>query len=476
MTTTTTAPFRFYLNGDAIPSTEPSDRLLLDFLRRDRRQVGTKEGCREGDCGACGVLIGAPDENGCWTYRAVTSCMVLLGHLNGCHVVTIEGLRVKQGLNSLQQAVVDHGGSQCGFCTPGFMVSFTAYVMNAEEFSVAGATQAISGNLCRCTGYASLVRAAQAMVQQCAGLAKPGPERIAALIQSGVLPELFAKPLASIPAPADIQHSGESVIMGGGTDLIVQQETALRGQPLEFQREAPAPRVEGDTLLIPGTSSFEDLKRCPDFLALWPGADAALERFASPLIRERASVAGNIANASPIADGTAIFLALDAQLELLGPTGPRSLPLHKFFLGYKQIDLKSGERIHGLRIPLRRAGHHVNFEKLSKREYLDIATITTAIGLRLDAGHMQEVSLSAGGVGPVPMLLRNTADHLNGKPLSSQSLLDAVSIMNDEITPISDVRGSAEYKRLALRQLFFAHFLALFPNEINEVDLLEVSA
>lgn len=475
----------FLLNREPISLTAAAPgRLLLDYLRRDLRKVGTKEGCREGDCGACGVLIGELGASGQVTYRAVPSCMVLLGHLQGRHVVTIEGINLGEGLSPVQSAVVEHGASQCGFCTPGFIVSFTGFLLNATEFTVEEATTAIAGNLCRCTGYVSLVRAGASIAKQFDKLTPPGSKRIETLLAAGALSSTFADVatrLRELP-PGKSACSDSALLIGGGTDLIVQRGAALDDAvptihfPSEEQRKL---RLDGDTLRIPAAATFEDLLRSDLFTGLWPNAKADLDRFASALIRERATVAGNIANASPIADGTAIFLALEATLEIDSPSNPngsRTLPLSQFFLGYKQLALTSGERITSICIPHSQSQlRKFSFEKVSKREFLDIATVNTALSSVVHEGVFSEVILSAGGVGPTPMLLIKTAESLRGEKVAPAALLAAAAVLDTEIAPISDVRGSADYKRLLLRQLFFAHFLTLYPDQITEVSLLEVS-
>jgi xanthine dehydrogenase small subunit len=472
----------FLLNGVLIhaPGAAPG-RLLLDFLRRDLRSVGTKEGCREGDCGACGVLLGELGEDGNVTYAAVPSCMVLLGHVRGQHVVTIEGINPSKGLSPVQAAVVEHGGSQCGFCTPGFIVSFTGFLLNGTEFTVEEAKNSIAGNLCRCTGYVSLVRAGKAIAEQFDGLTAPGNKRIAALLEAGALPPTFegvGAKLAELKASAAEDHASGPLLIGGGTDLIVQRGASLDDTapdvrfPLAAERK---PRLQDGKLRIPGGATFEDLMRCEHFTALWPRAKADLGRFASALIRERATVAGNIANASPIADGTAIFLALGAALELVHEGELRTLALADFYHGYKQFDLNGGELISAITIAPS-STRLFSFEKVSKREYLDIATVNTALCVEQLDGVITSIVISAGGVGPTPMLLPKTASFLMGKAVTAELVLQAAALLETEIAPISDVRGSAEYKALLLRQLFLAHFLTLFPDLISESALMEVSA
>ena len=471
-------PIRYLLNAGAVSSASASGRLLLDHLRRDLRLVGTKEGCREGDCGACSVLVGEPTEDGTLRYRAVPACMLLVGHVRGRHVVTIEGLNLPTGLTPQQTAMVEFGGSQCGFCTPGFIVSFTGFLLNATEFTEDEAVRAIGGNLCRCTGYVSIVRAARALVREFGTLMPPGAARVEALVAAGALPEHFGSAAARLRELGDevIEDKGAlaALRIGGGTDLIVQRGAELDElEPLFLmppERER-LPSLEGDELRIPAAATFEDLRRSSAFARVWPTAAKDLELFASSLIRERATVAGNLANASPIADGTAMLLALEAILELEGGATARRLPLASFFLGYKQLALEDGERIVSVRIPVR-PSRRVHFEKISKRTFLDIATVNSGLGIDLRAGVIEHVTISAGGVAPTPLVLAKTTRFLTGRKLDDDTLLRAAELLDTELAPISDVRGSAAYKRLALRQLFFAHFLELFPDHVSEAALL----
>ena len=487
MTTPTLPPpngsGHFLLNEELVSIGASPGRLVLDLLRRDRRLVGTKEGCREGDCGACSVLLGELGSDGAVTYRAVPACMLLAGHLAGRHVVTLEGLNLPATLTPQQDAIVTAGASQCGFCTPGFVVSFTGFLLNATEFTVDEAVTAIGGNLCRCTGYVSLVRAARELVTTFGGLVPPGPARIEALVAAEALPKHFLEAqqrlveLRNAPSGHDAAaQPNHPIALAGGTDVIVQRGAALDEATPRFLVASTAPRApdfEANELIIPAAASFEDLRRSPAFAEVWPTAREDLELFASAIIRERATVAGNLANASPIADGTAMLLALDAELELGSSAATRRLPLAQFYRGYKQLDLAADERILSVRIahdPRRR----VHFEKLSKRTYLDIATVNSGLGVIADeSGRIESITISAGGVAPTPLLLRETAAFLTGKTLTAAQLQAAAPILDAELSPIDDVRGSAAYKRLALRQLFFAHFLALFPAAIDAAELME---
>lgn len=490
----------FLLNAEAASSGTAPGRLLLDHLRRDQRLKGTKEGCREGDCGACAVLLGELMDGEYVAYRAVPSCMLLAPQVIGRHVVTIEGLNLPRGLTPQQSAIVDAGASQCGFCTPGFVVSFTNLLLSAAELSLDEAITAIGGNLCRCTGYVSLVRAAEELVSQFENLSPPGPLRTKELVELGVLPKHFleaAQQLRLLRKEQKLLDTSEQrqgtaeqealIVVAGATDLIVQHGAAINTAPLRFQPAGPkpsSPYIEGDELIIPGATSFESLRRSPAFATVWPSALKDLELFASALIRERATVAGNIANASPIADGTAMLLALEARLEIGSREGlesaqsntRRQRPLADFFQSYKQIDLGPDEWIHNVRIALQ-PRRRVHFEKISKRTYLDIATVNSAVCITTSKdGIIESIMISAGGVAPTPLVLIKTAAFLTGKTLGVKLLLAAMPVLDDELAPIDDVRGSAAYKRLAIRQLFFAHFLDLFPSAsglIDEAALLE---
>ncbi|MDA8019702.1 MAG: FAD binding domain-containing protein [Thermoanaerobaculia bacterium] len=473
-----TSPLRFVLNDADLELTltpDGSDPKLgrgcaggtsvLDFVRRELRLTGTKEGCKEGDCGACTVLVGELDDGGRVRYLPVTSCLMPLAEVAGRHLVTIEGLDMGQA-NTVQRRIVEAGASQCGFCTPGIVVSLVAQLMDSSELeSDADADcvdRSLSGHLCRCTGYRSLRDAAAASFCDLRG--RQGVPR---LVNAGELPEHFlgiAERLQALQAPPAEMNLDRPVV-AGGTDLYVQQGeelptrevTALRTL-LPHRPELRGVRVEGGRISIGALTSFEDLAQSEVLRKRIPTITEFMHLVASWQLRNRATVGGNLINASPIGDVTILMLALGAEAVLEGQGEARVLPLRDLYKGYKVLDLRPGEILTGLSFRDVEATEFVDFEKVSKRRTLDIATVNTAARLHLRDGLIHQACLAAGGVAPIPLLLRRTSEIVRGRPIDRETLSLAVAEAQSEISPISDVRGSAGTKRLLVRNLLIAHF------------------
>ncbi len=460
----------FILNRDCIDLVGlPAGAPLLDVVRHRQRLTGCKEACREGDCGACLILLGKPEHDRL-VYRPMVSCLLPLAAVTGCHVVTIEGLNGEQ-LNPIQQALVDEGAIQCGFCTPGIVLALTAFFLNGERSDFDAAVDAVAGNLCRCTGYSGIKRAIGKLCAQFDLAESPPANRLRDGIAWRILPEYFggiAERLAALPK-AEGADFDQAVLVGGGTDLWVQRADALLDPALNLLAAAgpECVKLENGQCCIDAAASIEQLRTSTVLQACLPTLAADLQCVASAPIRQRATLAGNLANASPIADLAVLFLALDATLDLASSAASRSLPLRKFFLGYKHTALLAGEMLRAVRFDLAVAESGFSFEKVAKRSHLDIANVNSACSIRLENGAIASVHLAAGGIAPVPLYLAATCDYLLGKTIDAQVVLAAAGIAQTEIAPISDLRGSAEYKRLLLRQLLFAHFLKLFPGRLT---------
>jgi xanthine dehydrogenase small subunit len=466
----------FILNGQEVRSGLPPGTVLLDFIRDERRLTGTREGCREGDCGACTVLLGTP-QAGRVRYRAVNSCLFPLADAEGRHVVTVEGLN-NADLTPVQQAIVSEGASQCGFCTPGIVVSLTGFLLADDALDEDAAVTAIEGNLCRCTGYVAVRRAVERLLRDIAPKLRAAPDRLAALIELGVVPAYFAGIAGRLPAAglatAGTERRADAVVMGGGTDLYVQRGDDLPGRELQllsrrqgFAGVWPAER----SILVGAATPVAELMASPLLAAALPELAAALRYVSSTQVRQRATVGGNIVNASPIGDLSVIFLALGARIGLHAGRARRELALADFFLGYKKLDLRPGEVAAWLAVPLADTGVLFHFEKVARRRYQDIASVNSAIVLELAAGRVAVARAAAGGVAPVPLLLRRASAFLAGREVTPGVVREFIAVAEGEIAPISDVRGAAAYKRALLRRLLFAHFLELFPERIAAGDL-----
>jgi len=461
---------RFILNDDLVETDAPPGMAVVDWVRDDAGLKGTKHACREGDCGSCLVLVGSATE-GRVVYRALTSCLLPLGEVEGRHLVTIEGLNAS-ALVPTQRVMVDHGASQCGFCTPGIVVALTGYLLNATSLQRSSALVALAGNLCRCTGYASIRRAVADLIEA----VDPGEDRLSALMAQRVVPPSFADIAHRLEAISSVTQTGVSdpslPIVAGGSDLYVQQPEAFAGSSPRLLRRSLPSRIWADngSIYLSATTTAEDLKRSQVIGGVIKGIDRFMDLVCSEPVREQATVGGNIVNASPIGDMTLMLLALDAELGIRGTHSGRSVPLRGFYKGYKQFDLRRGEAVEWIRFDARHRSARFNFEKVCKRRHLDIASVNSAACLHVADGLITEAHVSAGGVAPVPLRLARTSDFLSGKPATAATAVEAAGVAQSEIAPISDVRGSADYKRLLLRQLILAHFNALFGIEEGLVE------
>lgn len=467
---------RVVINRTLITERLNPGEVLLDFLRDRRRLTGTRGACREGDCGSCLVLLGELTGQRL-RYRPVNSCLLPMGALDCCHVVTIEGLNGSD-LNPIQQALVDAGAIQCGYCTPGLVLALTGYFVNAAQVEPAAACDAVAGNLCRCTGYAGIKRAIDRL---CRRLKPAPPDQKLSLrhgISQGVVPAYFEQietQLAALPPGTSVlAKQRQSVPVAGGTDLFVQQPEQMLRQPLQFVKQGAAMagiEMDGQACVIGAATTIEAVRTSPLLMSLLPSLGTDLQLVCSAPIRQQATVGGNLINASPIADLGLLFLALDSSLLITDGARQRQLPLRVFFQAYKQIDLRPNERLLAVRFVLPAANCRFSFEKISKRKHLDIAAVNSALSIRHRGRVIEQAHLCAGGVAAIPLYLASASAALQGQTIDVQTIRSVLPVIQDEIAPITDIRGTAEYKRLLLRQLVIAHFIKLFPQWIDEASL-----
>jgi xanthine dehydrogenase small subunit len=458
---------QFILNEKHIRAEVSPGLTLLDFVRYHKHLTGTKIGCREGDCGACSILVGEWDGHQVH-YSNATSCLMPLANAMGKHIVTIEGINI-DGLTAVQQAFADEGATQCGFCTPGFIVSLTGHCLDPDSKTYEDAIAAMNGNICRCTGYKSIQRAAARITGILAGRNKADTVDFA--IQNGMIPPYFNE----IPDRLRRLHQevnqqsiafGNTVRMGGGTDLYVQRHDTIAQEDVEFlfnRSELKKIHVEENRCFFGSSFTAADLADSKIFNDYFPRLHRYVNLISSTPIRNMGTIAGNFMNASPIGDFSIFFLALNARLVFSDGQKKRAVPLRKLYKGYKILDRLPSEMLEEISFELPAKNDLFNFEKVSKRTHLDIASVNSAIHLRLEEGRISDAGLSAGGVGPVPMFLEQTSAFLIGKKISATLVHEVIELAQHEISPISDARGTAEYKRLLLSQLIKAHFIELFP-------------
>ena len=473
----------FWLNDKYVDTcaADPNMRAAT-YLRSHQRMTGTKIGCQEGDCGACAVLLGEPCQGSqrAPLYRAALSCILPLAELDGRHVVTIEGLTLPgpEPLPLAARLLREFGAVQCGFCSPGFVIALTAGLLAPGEVSAASLERAAEGNVCRCTGYRPIHSAIRALAERYGTelSSLEGAQRLRRLGEREALPPYFIEVALALPPsrPDSPWPAQTASIIGGGTDLLVDPCWPLqRGEDdaalFQLTRQAALRGIheENGEIVIGAATRIDDLGASPLTAGIF---SPALALVASEPVRRQATVAGNLVHASPIGDLSVMLLALRAKLLIRGADGgERALPLARFFMGYRHTALEPGEVVTQIRLPALIHGgtsrEVFHFEKVSTRKYLDIATVNTALRMTVAGSIIVSATASAGGVAPTPLLLERAASHLVGKALSANLLREAAALAVDEAAPISDVRGSAAYKRRLLGRLFIAHFTELFAHD-----------
>jgi xanthine dehydrogenase small subunit len=457
---------RFLLNGEAVAlAAVAAEDTLLDFLRLDRRLTGTKEGCAEGDCGACTVLVGRLAADGL-RYEPVNACIRLLASLDRCDVVTVEHLRgADGGLHPVQRAMVAHHASQCGFCTPGIVMALAALRMDDPDPDADAIDTALQGNLCRCTGYAPIIRAARAMgaaapdepliagqagvAERLRGLAGPGRVTVARGPSRAILPA-DANDLAAVLAAEPA-----ATIVAGATDAGLWVTKALRDiSPavlIGHLDELRGIDTAGDTIVLGAAVTYAGA--APVLCAAFPHLGPYWARIGGPQVRAMGTVGGNIANGSPIGDTPPVLIALGASITLRGAAGRRTLPLEEFFLAYGRQDIRPGEFLESVRIPRAPGGLHAAY-KISKRRDEDIATVAAGFHLTVEGGTIRAARIAFGGMAATPKRAARAEAALTGAPWAEASLIRAARTLPDDFAPIDDMRASAAYRMTVARNLF----------------------
>ena len=459
---------RFFLNGQKQEASVRPDTTVLDWLRSVPRLTGTKEGCAEGDCGACSVLIGDPAGDAVH-YQAANSCILAMGQIDGRAVVTVEGLKTEQ-LHPVQAAMAENGSSQCGFCTPGIVISLAGLAAqrspagaglaaqgNAAGTGLAHKTEvtdsdihdALAGNLCRCTGYRPIVEAAR----------KVGNVTIA-----GPHVAAFAKiePRTTISASGSTFHQPQSlndllqlrkekpdaILLGGGTDLGV----ALADYHTDWNevislarvRELRAIRETENHLSFGAAVTWEEI--LAGIIEYYPSFATLIRRFGSTQIRSMGTIGGNIGTASPIGDGPPALIALGAEIELASLSGHRFLALEDFFLDYRKTELRADEVIASVSIPKPAEDQEFRVYKISKRYDQDISTVCAAFSIVREEGQVRSARIAFGGMAATPQRAPKAEQALVGSTFDHRAVEACACAITAQFKPLSDWRGSAEYR------------------------------
>lgn len=472
---------QFLLNRSLRSETSLDPNLtVLNYLRECPGKTGTKEGCASGDCGACTVVVGELDGERV-RYRSVNACLTFVASLHGKQLITVEDLKHHGHMHSVQQAMADCHASQCGFCTPGFVMSLFALQKNASQpgkFDKAEALEALSGNLCRCTGYRPILEAAQqacckaptdqftsAEADTVAQLKTIAPQMTAQLAEAEkqcLLP-LTVADLADLY----ITHP-HARLLAGGTDLALEVTQFHRQLPVMIYvgHVASMKRiaVSAEYIDIGAAATLTD---CYDALAAdYPDFADLLHRFASLQIRNQGTLGGNIGNASPIGDAPPLLIALGAQLVMRQGKGIRSLPLDDYFLDYKVTARQPGEFIETIRIPRPQPHQLFRAYKVSKRLDDDISAVCAAINLNIENGVVQQARIAFGGMAAIPKRAVACEMALQGAPWHADSLELACTALATDFTPLSDFRASKEYRLLVAQNLLRRCFL---ESQVNAV-------
>jgi xanthine dehydrogenase small subunit len=456
---------RFVKGGQVVSlANVPPSRTLLEVLREDLGCTGTKEGCGEGDCGACTVVIGEA-EGRKLRYKAVNSCIKLAHSVDGQALWTVEDIAgADGGLHPAQEAMVNCHGSQCGFCTPGFVMSlfgmYKNHVSCGEPITRELAQQELSGNLCRCTGYRPIFDAAQQM----AALPAAALDEAALLSKlelltpagRGLEPDLAYNSPRSLPEllQARAAHP-QAQLVAGCTDvgLWVTKQHKEFSQVLDVTRVEELRRVERyqHHIAIGAAVSLSDA-----FAALVvdrPQLQTFANRFAGLPVRNAGTLGGNVANGSPIGDSMPLLIALGASIVLMSIRGHREMPLESLYTGYRKNVMAPDEVLAWIKVPLPEAGEMLKAYKISKRYDDDISAVCLVVNLQLDGGNVAKVSLGAGGVAATPARAVQTEAFLRGKAWTQATVREAMDILRGEFTPLSDMRASAGYRSEVLGNL-----------------------
>lgn len=465
---------QFVLNGkDVSVSDVGADQTLLDYLRLDRRLTGTKEGCAEGDCGACTVLVGRLAEGGL-SYMPVNACIRFLASVDGCHVVTVEHLAGPNGrLHPVQQAMVEHHGTQCGFCTPGFVMSLYALWMAVPEPSEAQVETALQGNLCRCTGYEPIIKAAVAVSQYGSPAADYlNAERDAITARLEALQDgqrVVSGPednLCILPSDVDdfaeclLEHP-EATIVAGATDVGLWVTKFLRNiGPAIFTGHLNGLKSvskQGEFLEIGAGASYTE---CQDLLAEHlPHLGPYWDRIAGWQVRNMGTVGGNIANGSPIGDTPPVLIALGAEITLRRGAERRNLLLQNYFIDYGKQDRQPGEFVESIQVPLPQAGDLNAAYKISKRRDEDISSVAVGINVTVTDGVITGCRIAFGGMAATPKRAIQAEQALIGVAWSEQAFEAAATALSGDFAPLTDWRASSDYRMLSAQNLLRRFYL-----------------
>ena len=425
------------------------DITLLDWLRNNLKLTGTKEGCAEGDCGACSVII---NEENSSNIKPVNSCLVRLGQVVGKNIVTIEGLGNDNDPHPLQVAFSQQNASQCGYCTPGFIVAGVSLLNSNKEINDNTINDAFSGNLCRCTGYSSIINAVKSVVKSQVSIKCKSFREETKDIKLGNVTYNHPKKLEQLKTLTKIKNFK---FLAGGTDLNLQRPIINESEntiiSLSSVEELKKVKISNNRILIGSSVTIETFleiieDKIPEMIEI-------LQRFGSPQIRNQGTIGGNLCTSSPIGDIAPVFLALNAKLNIFGSKGRKKVNLKDFYTGYRKNILTKDEIVSSIEIPLPEKDYNLFCWKLSKRYDQDISTISLTVYIKIRDQIIDDIHLAAGGIAETPKYLDDLSKDMIGQKLD-KSISLAINNIKNYIKPISDIRGTADYRVESFRGLF----------------------
>lgn len=475
---------QFSVNGEVVQESKIDPNwTVLQYLRTNNAHKAVKEGCAGGDCGACSILIADQDASGAPTFQAINACIALMGSIDGKQIITADGLTTEEQMHPVQQAMVDLHGSQCGFCTPGIIASLTALYHNndgqpASEHEI---HDALSGNLCRCTGYRPIIEAAKAMTNY--PVAKSPAPVVNVFDPNGPIEGVKAKlesngrklflPETEEQLQTLMDAYPEAVLWAGGTDLglevtqgFKQFETIICLQKIKSLTELSENSKESKIgAMVTYSESIDHLNR------FYPAFSHLIDRIAAKQIRNLGTLGGNVANASPIGDTPPVFLALNARVELASSKGTREVSMDDFFTGYKQTVIQPGEYLKAIIIPKLNEHQTLHVHKVSKRKEDDISAVLMAVLIEREGTEQEgndlikDARIACGGMAATPLRAIQTEAALKGAAFSLESFEAAAKNIAQDYSPIADVRATAKYRVDVATNLIIKTGLELFSPE-----------
>ncbi len=461
---------RFLINQEHVEiDNARADLTLLQYIREYKKQTGTKEGCAAGDCGACTVVLAEPNAD--YTslhYRTVNSCITVMSAVHGKQLILVEHLSSGKKLHPVQQALVDNHGSQCGFCTPGFIMSMFALYHTNSAPNRDDVLYALSGNLCRCTGYRPIIDATLAACEQPADdHFTQNASRTLELLKdlnddSEIGTTSLLMPQNRVELAQAIRENPEAKLVAGSTDLSLSFTQQLKNVDklisLSHINELKGCTETQHSLVIGAANPFMDIT--PKLLAHFPQLAELITRFASLPIRNQATMGGNVANASPIGDMPPALIALNAVVIADNGADKRRIPITEFFVGYRQTALNTGEWISHIEIPFLSDNQRLAAYKISKRAEDDISAVCAVFNVTISDGIIEKISAGFGGVAATPQGCQALNDGLVGEPFASKGCLETgKKILSTAFSPIDDVRATAAYRNTVLANLWHRFWL-----------------